>query len=260
MIGVGAYSNMSQPITYNAGYSTGSTKTADADSVKKAEQTVEQKDISTDKKKEDKAYLEDLVAVSEYGDTLQVSEEGHELSESGIYSADTKEDADTQDTKSSIDTRDAEVIAFPSKKEVPENFNIDTKASSDKEIDMGPMFEDEDEKTADVPTSFAGYTKSQLNQMYLKGEISQYKYETEIEKRNEETQGDISENKKSSEDIGKMVSVAAGAKRDEIELTNIFADDTSDKISDKNRMAAIDGLNSMLESGQTAKFVIGEIA
>ena len=260
MIGVGAYSNMSQPIIHNAGYSTGSAKTTDADNVKKAEQTVEQKDISADKKKEDKSYLEDLVAVSEYGDTLQVSEEGHELSEAGAYTADTKKDVDAQDTKQSIDTQEAEVIAFPTKKEEPANFNIDTKASQDEEIDMGPMFEDKEEKTADAPTSFAGYTKSQLNQMYLKGEISQYKYETEIEKRNEETQGDISQNKEASDDIGKMVSVATSTKRDEIELTNIFADDTSDKISDKNRMAAIDGLNRMVESGQTAKFVIGEIA
>ena len=116
MIGVGAYSNISQPIKHNINHSP-SIKASDADSVKKAEQTVEQKDISTDKKKEDKAYLEDLVAVSEYGDTLQVSEEGHELSESGAYTADTKKAVDAQDTKQSIDTQEAEVIAFPTKKE-----------------------------------------------------------------------------------------------------------------------------------------------
>ena len=255
MIGLGEYSNFTQPIAHSTNYNIGSVKSTDSDSVKKAEQAVEQNDVSTDKKKDDRSYLEDLVAVSEFGDTLQVSEEGQELSD------DSKKVADSQETKKTIDTDEAEVIAFPSDKEKSENFDIEIKASADaEEIDMGPMFEEKDDKVSDTPTSFAGYTKSQLNQMYLKGEISQYRYETEIERRDEEAQGNISQNKKASEDMGKMMSVAAGADRDEIELTNIFSDDNSDAISDKNRMAAIDGLNKMVENGQTTKFVIGEIA
>ena len=279
MVGISAFSGISQPMISSTYKSTDIQKVNSAED--KSDVRVDKKSVSD--KSDKKSFLENVVAETEYGDTLQVSDKGRELDQSSKI-------AETDDSNQGVEV--AQTVASDSEsdsaaasddKAYVANFDIahDTiaisqeseyiEADSDEkiEIDMGPMFDDEDDSAEVNATSMAAYSKSELNQMYLKGEISQYKYETEIERRSEAAKNAMKEIKTSSEDLGKTARVAANTARDEIEFKNIFSDDSSDKISGKNRLEAIDGLNKAIDNqfkadtktdDQSFKFVIGEIA
>lgn len=97
---------------------------------------------------------------------------------------------------------------------------------------------------AEQVTSFAGYTESQLEQMYLQGKISRYDYETEIEEREElrEEQLDTSQSfaEKTAENMRKL----GHTERINTAVETAYSQDASDTVSAQLRMQAIQSVEN----------------
>jgi hypothetical protein len=118
--------------------------------------------------------LENLVSVSEDGDTVQVSEEANEAYEDDAFGKVVVKD--DQPTQNQMEIASTAVNIEP----VYIDFSVE-----------------EPEPIADVQdvvavTSYAGYSDSQLELMYREGQISRYSYEHEIATR-EERRGALAE-------------------------------------------------------------------
>ena len=153
-----------------------------------------------------KASLKDVVAESEYGDTVQVSSKGQERYEREIAAA--KE----------------------SSKEEP--LEEEEKESSD----------DSDSKP--VITSLAGYTEAQLKQLYLQGDISKYDYESRVEQKEELLSDEMETNEKNSEDTTKGIQKMDSIERSMDAIDNAFSPDSSDRLSSEQRVDIMNALGT----------------
>ena len=153
-----------------------------------------------------KASLKDVVAESEYGDTVQVSSKGQERYEREIAAA--KE----------------------SSKEEP--LEEEEKESSD----------DSDSKP--VITSLAGYTEAQLKQLYLQGDISKYDYESRVEQKEELLSNEMETNEKNSEDTTKGIQKMDSIERSMDAIDNAFSPDSSDRLSSEQRVDIMNALGT----------------
>ena len=214
--------------------------------------------VKAPEKTEQAQELENVIAKSKDGDTVQVSENSAEkLSEDAfgrmdIIGRDTDQedngtvvDAQVSAIASEADGRNADekvipnisaAVAAPAPK--PE---IETSEDKEKEEEAVKAVESD---TDDQPkiTSFAGYTEDQLKQMYQKGEISKRDFDKQMELKEslkEETQGDDSETSKMVQGVLGLENVG---KQEAEELKTVFSEDTSDRISTEQRIAVMDAL------------------
>lgn len=183
-------------------------------------------------------YLEDVVAVSEDGDTLQVREE-----DTAKASYDLFEDEDL----SSIDN---DAVKLEKKETKP----IDDEK---KEVDLPPMFRDDDNEpveevskpeiktTTSNITSYAGYTDTQLKQMYLDGEISKYNYDKEMESRDEEKQNIASSNKDFSKEVMNTVSGMEKVSEDAEQIQIAFGNNSNQTPDPSTRVEIMSALQSV---------------
>lgn len=100
-----------------------------------------------------------VVATSEFGDTIQVSEEGQAKLESKVKSTEIQQPEDT--------------------KKIAAEITGSIKGAEDVE-----MAENQD-KSVEAPSSYAGVSDAQMKELYLKGAISRYDYDKVIEQRKE---------------------------------------------------------------------------
>lgn len=185
MIGLGTmsmntYANTYSPMQYSGGSNTAakpdSTRT-DTVKVKAYQDPIDSKikksDQNTDrdvKKKDSDRSLDHVVATSDFGDTLQVSEEG----------------------QARYDQYDQTALLPPMfRKTEAEQAAVSMEADTETEAKAVETAEESEpavipeEKTASAPTSYAGISDSQMRELYLKGVISRYDYDSVIEQRKE---------------------------------------------------------------------------
>lgn len=183
-------------------------------------------------------YLEDVVAVSEDGDTLQVREE-----DTAKASYDLFEDED-------LSLVDNDTVKLEKKETKP----IDDEK---KEVELPPMFRDDDNEpvvevskpeintTTSNITSYAGYTDTQLKQMYLDGEISKYNYDKEMESRDEEKQNIASSNKDFSKEVMNTVSGMDKVSEDAEQIQIAFGNNSSQTPDPSTRVEIMSALQSV---------------
>ncbi len=174
----------------------------------KAEDAAKVKAEDTARAKE-KEELENVVARSEDGDTVQVSEDGAtELEESleGTVIAETTEPAET--TRTSVENR-----------EEPD-FEVERPVIS----------------TDDPP--YGEYTTSELETMYQQGEISAYSYNSELERRESIREAAMGENKEFSKEMSALNSEAQRTKEANFAIDTAI--NSESKIDLNDRLAAVD--------------------
>ena len=158
--------------------------------------------------------LENVISVSEDGDTVQVSDDSSDK---------------LSNTQNNIFGNDIFEEEEPVNTFAPDSYSVDitSKVPLDIDIDLSDKNTDKASDQTSKITSFKGYTDTQLEQMYLKGEISKYNYDQEIDARKaqrEELQNDNADTSK------EMMSTVTGMERvtqDSEQLQKAFSDNSA---------------------------------
>ena len=222
--------------------------------------------------------LKDVVAVSTDGDTVQVSEDGREklndeqlgrvVLKEGDESAVVKEEEDIKlsdeakgiavnDDKAKKAAAEREAIAKEDeeRKERISELNADIeKAAEEKKAERSEKLiedknEGEEESKPEI-TSFAGYTESQLEQMYLKGDITMQDYNNEISQRQEALEAMEEEDNEFSKEMNAEISQAAQVSRGTEAIENAFDENANDNISAQDRIQFINAAEQMARMEQ----------
>ena len=197
-------------------------RTTSPDPAEKVSET--QKD-QKDQQKE----LEDVVSVSKDGDTVQVREDSAELLEDEKFGK--------------VDVLDQELAGvYNAREETP---NIEIKQPEPVETEEKVSEIDTESGQGTQINSYAGYTDSQLEQMYLKGEISKNDYDKEIAARKAREEEMKTEDSEDSKLAGKLAGAENKEDEDSIEMKKVFSEDASDTFSAKQRADVIDTLQNM---------------
>ncbi len=174
--------------------------------------------------------LENVVSVSEDGDTVQVSDEGsRELDESasGTVISQTDREPETSRFEEDIEIEPItppEITPIEAPEIASETAAAEETESADRDI-----------------TSFAGYTDQQVEQMYLEGEISQNDYNNEIARREEMEASEREEREQLSRDMGRLDERASRNEMADFAIENAV-ENGNDKIGLNERLQAVDSL------------------
>ncbi|MBR5422265.1 MAG: hypothetical protein IK115_14075 [Lachnospiraceae bacterium] len=178
------------------------------DTTKAAEQSREQASAKEAGEKR-KERLEDVIATSKDGDTVQATKTAIEQLKED------EEEGRVVPKDSLMAAKETTAAINPAKERIEE----EQKEKEEKE---------EEEEEQQQITSFAGYTDAQLKQLYVKGDISKQDYDKEIESREEERtqQGEKAEafQKEEAQNIADMNE----NERDEQKMKNLGSPDSSD--------------------------------
>ena len=194
--------------------------------------------------------LENVVSVSEDGDTVQVSDDGadklsnaediKDIYEEEIPISEDKPDSYYVEMTSSItqnnENVDVDQTGLDAKTDDSnvKNIYIDSDASF---IDNTALNDDNDSEDVDAVngdtsdkasniTSLNSYTDTQLEQMYLKGEISKYNYDQEMNAREAEREDQQNNNEDTSKQVMATVNGMERVAQDAAQLQQAFAEDT----------------------------------
>ena len=178
--------------------------------------------------------LENVVSVSDDGDTVQVSDEGaEELLESTsgavVSQGETIAEAAREEEDIEIEPIEAPEIEPI---EAPEITPVDTETATQKQ---------------DI-TSFAGYTDQQVEQMYLEGEISQSDYNNEIARREEMRASDAADREEFSREMGRLEEADTRTQMADFAIESAV-ENGNEKIGLNERLQAVD---SVFEDRQDA--------
>ena len=170
--------------------------------------------------------LDNVVSVSEDGDTVQVSEDGAtELEESASGAVVSR--TDSEDKAVIREEEDIEIEPV----EAPEIEPIEAP-----EIEPVNNATDTDKRQIN---SFVGYTDQQVEQMYLEGEISQNDYNTEIARREEVEEARKAEGDKFSSDMTRLGEIDSRSERADIAI-DMAVKSGNENIGIKERLDAVD--------------------
>lgn len=244
---------------------------------------------------------EDVVAVSEDGDTVQVSEEGsEELIESRDGSVTARDEngtsaaaAQTEGDRQEINAPEIEMAAeeeqavneettgTPPPEPRAEEIRAEAEAEAEKiaaeaqeqarEITSEALEEQaaarevsEEQATAEAaeesaqarqaqrPSTFAGVTNQQLEQMYRDGQISRYAYDSEIEAREVREEELRDENEELTTEAARLQDRQREVTGAGDEIRNATSDNASDTLTAKQRLEAIEKVEKM-QDGNTEK-------
>ncbi len=224
--------NMAKPVSSNAPTRetirrTPEIKTADTVKVQKQDEAEKPK---LNKKEES---LENVVARSEYGDTVQVSEDGaNELEES---------------RQGAVVAEEGEASYLANEKDNEENFSIERPEIAEiekPEIVLPEVKTPEVELLGSQEVEVEGppfneYSSGQMEAFYQDGDISEYTYDTEISRRKALHDEIMEEN---SAFTNKMSEVTASAARaEQADFAIDAALDSESKFDIKDRMTAVNG-------------------
>lgn len=200
--------------------------------------------------------LENLAAVSEDGDTVQVSPEGNDRLELDKFGkvvtpkemskeeAAAKAEKKAQEKK--IEEKKEEEKKLEAKEALKETLqkaekkaeqlkNFDIHKSDDKKADQRAQQFDDEQELITQPVSTVGRTETQIKQMYAQGDISKNEYDRAIEIR-EDRKEDIRENgRQFSEDSAEVNTKKEQVNQDAIEMEELFAPDASQTIEAATR-------------------------
>lgn len=184
---------------------------------------------------DDSSYqMEDVVAVSEFGDTVQVSEEGkgHLVQEQNP---------------------DGSVKANVLRENELENFSIFPQAADEEEEEAEALSDAEASGAEDFEISsstYKLYTDARLEQMYLKGEISRYDYETEVERREQEEQESEDRQESVTSTVKESDSHMQSVNRTEDAIEMALSDQASQATDPKMRLDIMQKLDQLVEMNQ----------
>ncbi|MCR5702806.1 MAG: hypothetical protein K6G76_11775 [Lachnospiraceae bacterium] len=170
-------------------------------------------------------YLDDVIAVSEDGDTLQVKDN------------DKTDVIDDNFEEEDLSTADSSAVKLSERNIKTDVANVDERP----EIELPPIFDDkkdtieitdtdnivQETNTTNI-TSYTGYTDTQLKQMYLDGEISKYNYDQEMESRKQEQENVAADSKDVTENVMNTVSGMERVSMDAEQLKVAFANNSND--------------------------------
>lgn len=172
--------------------------------------------------------LENVVSVSDDGDTVQVSDEGaQELTDSetgAVISQRQPEDNVLRDEE------DIEIEPI----EAPEIEPIEAP-------EITPVTTDDKEDQKREITSFVGYTDQQVEQMYLEGEISQNDYNNEIARREELEASGREDREQFNNTMGRLEEADSRTEMADFAIETAV-EKGNEKIGLNERMKAVDSL------------------
>lgn len=183
------------------------------DVVKEDSKALEVSDERREKLREE--LLENVISVSEDGDTVQVSDDGTDKLNNTVNQADIyEEEIPVNDTKT--DSYYVEVSRLDNNdKDDSDNININNNSDNTSSSTLSNI------------TSFKGYTDKQLEQMYLKGEISKYNYDQEMNARKAQREEMLDNNEDASKEVMATVNGMERVSQDAAQLQQAFAEGTA---------------------------------
>lgn len=172
--------------------------------------------------------LENVVSVSEDGDTVQVDPKTENVA------AMANEGAVTQRQSAAESLREKE----------REDQRLRDEAANDQSQQI---------------TSFAGFTVSQIEQLYQQGRISRQDYERQLQIRQERTQSAMDSNSQNSENLARIDSANNRAQMDAQAIRSAFGDNSNDNAaaSATERMTAMQRIQDNNQSRETARISEG---
>jgi hypothetical protein len=246
------------------------TKTDEAHKLLSRENTIEHKED----------VFENLVSVSEDGDTVQVSEEGKELLEEEQFGQvelknleeEEKVDSESKEVIMERESRTKAIMEENLKeKRVAEERNSEsamkeviqkqqeTKERIKEQIKEVDEADEADEKEAaeerrasmekeslvDIPVSTFARTESELQQLFLKGEISRDEMDRAIEAKEEIKDSRRDAEEKFSRESTVVIKMSQKQKNDETEIRQIYSPDASETIDAATRAGIMESLEDM---------------
>ncbi len=189
-----------------------------------------------------KKELENQVAVSEDGDTLQISEEGADKSDKAKS---IKSDADTKEKKELL--RDAKIKTEKKAEEARlEKEKSEKKVEILKEAVRSAKSE-EKENAVSKKVSFAGLSDSDVDRLYLRGDISKSEYDAEVERRENRREGNKKELEANINNITKHYVEFEKTERFGENLKTAMSDSSSKKLDTKTRLDTIEAAEKTTE-------------
>ncbi len=217
--------------------------------------------------------LENVIAVSEDGDTVQASEE----SRSKLESEEEDRDAASESVKPPVDDdqdndQDNDQAAFDKGKIVVTESTVndrieeeneererrqqileDISLSSERAMSVRDLFKAaadrspnetvKQEEQFQKVNSFTGYSDAQLQQMYRKGEISRQEYDREIDSREEKREKEQEEQKDLNREVTGEARLLEENEREGRSIKIAFSEDASDTIRPEDRVDMIQKAN-----------------
>ena len=268
--------------------------TADLGPVKRAsagETRFKQEAVEAEKKQSEKA-LENVISVSEDGDTVQATDESMERLEEDAFGRvvverEGDENARTVNTEENITTAQSERNTSveknaeaeddttvnptqerleeandpnridPTKERLeeaedpnrpdPAKERIEAEIKRQERAEERENFnlEKEEQETNEAQiTSFKGYTDQQLEQLYIKGEISRNDYEQEMDSRQERAEAVQEGNREFNREMAEDISEQESVQRQGQELETVYSPDSSDTLSARTRDDILTGLQN----------------
>ena len=224
--------------------------------------------------------LEDVIAVSKDGDTVQASETSKErLEEDAFGHVEVKQDntetgvrteealeqsaqtaAEGTESQQAIKeaiqnmvvdgTRTEEAIEESTERAVTgtdrteEAIELGNERAAEEEEEEDYIQETQTEKHEDQIATYTGISDMRLEQMYLQGEISQNDYNREMEAREEEREAEQADDGNFSTQMTGAAALEESGERDLDQIENVFSDDANDNIAATDRMQIIQSLDA----------------
>lgn len=172
--------------------------------------------------------LENVVSVSEDGDTVQV-------------------DPNTEN-----------VAAMANEGAVTERPSAAQALYEKQQEDQKAKDEAANDRSQEI-SSFAGYTASQIEQLYQQGRISRQDYERQLQIRQERTQSAMDSNSQNSENIARLNDATNRAQMNASAVKSAFGDNSNDNAaaSATERMNAMQRVQDNNQSRETARISEG---
>ncbi len=178
--------------------------------------------------------LENVVSVSDDGDTVQVSDEGaQELTESTSGAVVSQRQTEAEALR---DEEDIEIEPI----EAPEIEPVEAP-------ELTPIAEETETAKREI-TSFAGYSDKQIEQMYLKGEISQNDYNMELARREELESAERADREQFNYEMGRLEEADTRTEMADFAIKSGI-ENGNEKIGLNERMKAVE---SVFEDRQNA--------
>lgn len=212
-------------------------KTADAATIKQQVEAEKSKETKEPKRQEADT-LENVVARSEDGDTVQVSEDGAaELKESRegavVYEAEEASYEPEKEEDFSIERPDIKAIERPEiESPVVETPEVVLLGSDEDEVD-GPPFNE--------------YSTGQMEALYQDGDISAYTYNTEISRREALHEQIMEENREFDEDMSELTKNASRVEQTDFTVEAAIKSESKFDVKDR-----LDAVNSTDEARKAA--------
>ncbi|MCR5789275.1 MAG: hypothetical protein K6G83_05230 [Lachnospiraceae bacterium] len=203
---------------------------------------LEKPDKAEEKKEEE---LQNVVSVSKDGDTVQVSDESaKKLNDDAFGRMDIIGRDEEQIEKNTIESglTSPEVAKLADTNVLQKNA-ADRVKDEEKTEDFKIQSEDDKGDAKPQITSYAGYTENQLEQMYLKGDLSKQDYDKAVEAKEKQKEAIKEEDSETTKKLSGLVTMEDQQDKDAEELTDIFGPYTSDTFTEKERADILETLD-----------------